>query len=60
MDLKEMGELLLECIDVPKFKKVLAIKVLVPILEQFVKNTENPYDDKAVEFFKSWVEKNLE
>ena len=59
MDFKTVGTLLLECIDVPKAKKVVALQIVVPMLEAFVKDTENPYDDKAVEFFKAWVEKNI-
>ena len=59
MDLKVVGELLLSCIDVAKAKKVIALQIVVPMLEAFVKDTENPYDDKAVEFFKAWAEKNV-
>ena len=59
MDFKKVGELLVSCIDIPKAKKVIAMQIVVPFLEEFVKDTANPYDDKAVEFFKAWAEKNV-
>jgi len=59
MDLKVIGELLLSCVDVPKAKKVLALQIVVPMVEAFVKDTANPYDDKVVEFLKDWIEKNV-
>lgn len=59
MDLKVVGELLLSCVDVAKAKKVIALQIVVPMVEAFVKDTANPYDDKVVEFLKEWVEKNV-
>lgn len=59
MDLKVVGELLLSCVDVPKAKKIIALQIVVPMVEEFVKDTANPYDDKAVEFLKQWIEKNV-
>lgn len=59
MEAKEVLDLIVGCIDMPKLKKVVAFSILVPMLEKFVKDSANPYDDKAVEFFKQWAEKNL-
>lgn len=46
--------------DFKKYFNVKAILVdfVMPYLEKFVKDTANPYDDKLVEFFKEWAEKN--
>lgn len=57
--MKQIGALLLECVDMGKAKKVLAYSVILPMLENFVKSTDNPYDDKLVVFFKEWAEKAL-
>ena len=39
MEAKEMLEMVVECIDMPKLKKVVAVKIVVPMLEKFVLDT---------------------
>jgi len=39
--------------------KDLAMVVLLPLVEKFAADSKNPYDDKLVEWFKSFVEKEL-
>lgn len=36
--------------------KALLEALLLPMLEEFVKNTKNPYDDKLLEWFKAFLE----
>ena len=59
MEAKEMLEMVIECIDMPKLKKVVAVKMLLPFLAKIVADTENKFDDKAYEYVKEWIEKNM-
>jgi hypothetical protein len=52
-------EILDKHIDEKGLAKDMAILLLLPLLEKFVKETDNPYDDKLIEWFKPWIEKNI-
>lgn len=42
-------------IDQEGLAKDLATQMLIPILEEFVKSTANPYDDKLIEYIKAFI-----
>lgn len=59
MDVKSLLAILNKHIDEKGLVKDLAIELIMPLLEKFVADTKNPYDDKLVEWFKAFVEKEL-
>lgn len=59
MDMKQIGALLLECVDITKAKKVLAYSVILPMLEKIVADTDNKFDDQMLGYIKQWFEKNI-
>jgi hypothetical protein len=59
MDTAKFTEILKKHIDEKGLAKDLAIELMLPFLEKFVKDTANPYDDQLVSWFKTYVEKNL-
>jgi len=59
MDVKSLLAILNKHIDEKGLVKDLAFELIMPLLEKFVADTKNPYDDKLVEWFKAFVEKEL-
>ena len=55
MDKEKFLAILDKNINQEQLAKDLAIELLVPMLEKFVKDTANPYDDKLVEMFKAFI-----
>jgi hypothetical protein len=59
MDMKLILDVLKKHVDEKGLIKDLAMVVLLPLVEKFAADSKNPYDDKLVEWFKSFVEKEL-
>ncbi len=59
MDLKKTWEKILPLLPIKEIEKTIVLDVLLPMLENFVKDTSNSYDDKLVEAMKEWAKKNL-
>jgi hypothetical protein len=57
MDTKKLLEILDRNINQEALAKDLAIELVMPMIEKFVKDTSNPYDDKLVEMLKAFIEK---
>jgi hypothetical protein len=51
-------EILDKHVDEKGLMKDLSIQIFIPYLEEFVKDTANPYDDSLVKWFKEFIEKN--
>ena len=57
MDWKKLVEILDKHVDQKGLAKDVALEVLKPIIEKFVADTANPYDDMLVKYFVEFVEK---
>ena len=57
METKKFLEILDKHIDQSSLAKDLAIELVIPLIEKFVADTSNPYDDQLVKFIKEFIEK---
>jgi hypothetical protein len=59
MDKETLLKILDKNIDQEGLAKDLTTQLILPILEQFVKDTANPYDDKLIEYIKAFIAARL-